>query len=338
MKKPVFILTEIFLSIVLAASAAAAVVLTADIRSGGAILPQSLFTSENKNSANNAQSSHSPVQQSSTVSEASTVKEESSKPAEVSQQSKTEETSKQDSKPEESKSEESKPEESAPTTAETLSLQLTEPKNLNSQPKELTSYIKNYGYDYDTLGFDHMIVVDTGKKSTAKIYCYQKSSKGYWWDIAGSGKALTEKAFIGKEGADFDIKKDSKKTPLGFYAVSEGFYIGKKPKTTFSMFEITDDTYLVTDPSSKYYNQHVEGTKKKDWKSADHLIDNKEANKYGLVVGFNTDSPADKKLASGIFMNIGSEPTEGCIALPETELKAIIEWLDNDSSCYIFIT
>ena len=187
-----------------------------------------------------------------------------------------------------------------------------------------------------SLGFDHVIIVDSDTNSGAKVYCYQKTAKGYWWNIAGEGKPITDQAYIGTGGADFEIKRGSKKTPMGFYSVGDGFYIDDKPDTTYPMFQITDKTYWVDDPKSKFYNKKVEGTDKKDWTSADHMISSADAYKYGLVIEFNTSSP-DPKMASSIFMHCGNSVTEGCIAMPENIMKAILEWLDKDSNVYTLI-
>lgn len=341
MKKAGFIITQTILSLILTASVGSAVVLTMDIRSGGKILPQELFHTQ-------AKSKNTQNQNSGTVNEAKTSKEESkteesSKPVQESktesrQESKAESKPAQESeKPEESqKAEESKKPEESKADSNGLNLILEEPKNLKENPKELIKIVEDYGYGSDFLGFDNLILVDVGEKSTAKVYCYQKSSKDIWWNIAGDGKTITDKAFIGSGGADFDIKNGSKKTPLGFYSISEGFYIGEKPHTTFPLFEITDDVYWVTDTKSKYYNQKVDSTVKKDWTAADHMIDDKDAKKYGLVVEFNTSSP-DGKLAPEIFVRCGTAPTQGSIALPENIMKAILEWLSADGSTYIFI-
>ena len=123
---------------------------------------------------------------------------------------------------------------------------------------------------------------------------------------------------------------------MGFYSVGDGFYIDDKPDTTYPMFQITDKTYWVDDPKSKFYNKKVEGTDKKDWTSADHMISSADAYKYGLVIEFNTSSP-DPKMASSIFMHCGNSVTEGCIAMPENIMKAILEWLDKDSNVYTLI-
>ena len=332
MKKPVFIVTEVLLSLLLAASAGTAAVLAADIRTGGAVIPPSVMDSIKKATGTDSkkpQSSQAPQESSSAASETAS---EEAKESEEPSKAASEPQSQEESSAAESSAEESR----APEN--TLDLQLEEPKNLNAQPEELTKLIKDYGYDYTMLGFDKFIVVHSDDKSGAEVYCYQRSSKGYWWDIAGTGKPITDKAFVGEKGVDFDIKPDSKKTPMGFYSIDEGFYIGEKPTTTFPMFEIKDDTYWVNDPDSRYYNSKVDGTDNKDWSTAEHMIDAKDAYKYGIVVEFNTDTPPDKKLASSIFMHIGSAPTQGSICVPEDVLKAIIEWLDDDSRTYIFIT
>lgn len=302
MKKSSFIIAEIILSAVFLTAAASVGILAADINSNGKIL-DSVF------------SNNSSVQQESSANENKKPQEES---VQVSEQSKTE----------------SKTESSTPSA--TQNLQIKEPKNLSKQPKELTQYIKNYGYDYDYMNFDHLIVAVTDK-TEAKLYCYQKSSNGYWWNIAGDGKAIADKCYIGEKGADFEIKEGSKITPLGFYQLGSGFYIDQKPSTNYPMFQITDDTYWVDDPKSKFYNQKVEGTSKKDWSSADHMITVGDRYKYGLVINYNTD-PIVAGKGSEIFLHCGTGNTAGSIALPEETMKAILEWLDKDSNAYIFIT
>lgn len=306
MKKSSFIITETILAAVLAVSAAAVGVFASDIVNSGKIAE--------------------PVKSESTV-------QESTKPESTTQQSAEEssvqETSKKDEQSASETSQESKP-------SSSQKLQLTPPENLSSQPEELTKYISDYGYSYDNINFDHLVVVDTND-SKGTVYCYQKADNGYWWNIAGDGKPLTDKCYIGENGADFVITETSKKTPLGFYQLGEGFYIDEKPSTSYPMFRITEDTYWVDDPKSKYYNQKVEGTDKKDWKSAEHMISETDAYKYGIVINYNTD-PVVANAGSAIFMHCKNSPTSGCVGVPEDIMKTILEWLDKDSNAFIFIT
>ncbi len=319
MKKPAFVITEIFLSLVLASAVAAVAVLAVDIRSGGKILPASLFGE----SENSEESSWTEEDIRNTKKEVSQV---------------TESSKEESSKKESSGSETSKQESSGKEQEKTSQLILKAPKDLKEQPKDLSKFITSYGYDFDTLPSDHFIVVDCDENSKAKVYCYQKSTKGIWWNIAGDGKPITEKGFIGEKGYDFNVAPDSKKTPYGIYSIGQGFYIGEKPKTSYPLFEITDKTYWIDDPNSQFYNQRVEGTDQKDWSSADHMITETKSYKYGLVVNFNTNSPADKNMAGSIFMHCGDAPTGGSIVVPESTMKSVLEWLDSESEVYIFIT
>ncbi|MDD6488789.1 MAG: L,D-transpeptidase family protein [Clostridia bacterium] len=306
MKKSSFIITEIALAAVFAVSAVTVGFFASDIINNGK-------TAE-------------PIKSESSV-------QESTKPESTEQSSKSESSVQETSKKAESSAEES-PEESKSSSS--LKLQLTPPENLSSQPEELTTYISNYGYFYDNMNFDHLIVVDTND-SKGTVYCYQQAENGYWWNIAGDGKPLTDKCYIGENGADFVVTENSKKTPLGFYQLGEGFYIDDKPSTSYPMFRITEDTYWVDDPKSVYYNQKVEGTEKKDWESAEHMISETDAYKYGIVINYNTD-PVVANAGSAMFMHCKNSATSGCVAVPEDIMKTILEWLDKDSNAYIFIT
>ena len=301
MKKSSFIITEIVLAAVFAVSAVTVGVFASDIINGGKKIEP--------------------------VKTESTVQESTEQPP--NKENSVQETSKKDEQSAAETSQESKP-------SSSMKLQLTPPENLSSQPEELTKYIYDYGYSYDNMNFDHLIVVDTND-STGTVYCYQQADNGYWWNIAGDGKPLTDKCYIGENGADFVITENSKKTPLGFYQLGEGFYIDEKPSTSYPMFKITDDTYWVDDPKSKYYNQKVEGTDNKDWKSAEHMISETDAYKYGIVINYNTD-PVVANAGSAIFMHCKNSTTSGCVAVPEDIMKTILEWLDKDSNAFIFIT
>ncbi len=328
MKKPVFIIAETFLSLVLVASLAAVAALAIDIKTGGSLIPPELYGGKTESSSQKQESSveSSKQQNSSGNSE----KQESS--GKQKDSVKKESSEKSDAKQQTSKTESS----AGSKEKSTEGLILKAPEGLSKQPEDLSKFIGDYGYSFENLSFDHLIVVDTDTNSGANVYCYQKNDNDIWWNIAGENKPITDKGFVGEKGPDYDIKPGSKKSPLGFYSLGEGFYIGEKPDTTYSMFEITDDTYWVTDPGSAYYNTKVEGTDKKDWSSADHMISLKDKYKYGIVVEYNTYN-IDNSLAGAIFMQCGTATTQGSIAVPEKTMKTILEWLDEDSKAYIYI-
>ena len=218
---------------------------------------------------------------------------------------------------------------------------LTEPEGLESQPKELEEFMLAYEYSFENdLTGDKLILVEAdnfSNTSKAKLYCYEKSEKGYWWNIAGEGKTVTDEVYIAQNGSAYEVTADSKKTPAGMWLLGEGFYIGEKPETSYPLFEITENTYWVTDTESSFFNQKVEGTDEKDWTKAEHMSAAAKSYKYGLVIDYNTYS-TDPEKPSAIFMHCGNTPTEGCIAVPENVMKAVLEWLDDDCSPFIWIT
>ena len=333
MKKPTFVIAEIFLSLLLAGSLAAVAVLAVDLNTGGSIIPPELYGGEAKpkqESSEEDKKQESKKEESSQVSSESSAKtsEETSQKTESSADKKKEESS----KAEQSKTE-TKP---SDTVSFKDKLILQQPENSTDQPKEMEEFITDYGFDFDILYGDHFIAVDATEGGKADIYCYQKGDNGIWWNISGDGKKFSENAFIGENGPAYEVTPGSKKSPLGFYTLGQGFYIGQKPDSTYSMFEITDDTYWVNDPGSAFYNTKVEGTDRKDWSSAIHMITETEAYKCGIVVNYNT-SNIKSDLSSSVFMYCGNAPTEGGIALPESEMLTIREWLDKDSIAMICI-
>lgn len=341
MKKPGLIITETIFSLILAASVAAVTIIAIDLKTDRFHLDQyNPFASQTSAESHQDPEKETPAKQDNekqALESASEPVSETSAEKETSEQA-SKETSKEASKPEESSGDVSEASEAEIKTVKLLS----EPENLKSQPKELVDTMKKYGYTLDNIiSGDRIILVDTnssGERTRAIVYCYQKSEKSnYWWNVAGEGKPLTDQAFIGENGSDYEVAPGSKKTPGGIWMAGDGFYIKDKPSTDYPMFRITENTYWVTDPKSKFYNRKVEGTDKKDWSSAEHMITADKSYKYGMVIEYNTGSP-DPKQGSAIFLHCGNAPTEGCIALPENIMKTIMEWLKKDSRVSVFVT
>lgn len=329
MKKPAFIITETICSVILAASVAAVAVLAVDLNTDQFHLDRfNPFTQGNsvseqkkqqtsKNSADSSDQKKTDAQ----VSEKGAAEKETSDTKNADTSEVSHDTSDQ---------------------KKTAVRFLPEPENLDHQPEDLVNMLTRYTYTLeDSVDGNKVILIDTASgsdRTKAVIYCYQRSgSTGYWWNVAGEGKALCEEAYIGENGSEFDPAPDSGITPGGIFSAGKGFYISDKPNTTYSLFQITDDTYWVTDPESAFYNQQVEGTENKDWSKADHMITSDKSYKYGLVINYNTSDP-DKDRSSAVFIQCGSSPTQGSIAVPEDVMKSILEWLDEDSYVSVFIT
>lgn len=314
MKKPLFVITEIFLSLVFAAAAAATAVVAVDIKTD-------IFHVDKLD----------PLHISSLIPSSKENKKEEKVKKEISEIMLVE------------NKQASETQESLQKLAENkIKDFLKEPENLDHQPADLEEFMLAYEYSFEEdLTGNKLILVEADNNlsntSKAKLYCYEKNKDGYWWNVAGEGKTVTDEVYIGENGSAYEVTADSKKTPAGMWLLGEGFYIGQKPDTTYPTFEITEDTYWVTDTESAFFNQKVDGAEEKDWTKAEHMIAAPKSYKYGLVISYNTYEP-DTEKPSAIFMHCGNTPTEGCIAVPENVMKAVLEWLDGDCAPFIWIT
>lgn len=313
MKKPLFVITEIFLSLVCAAAVAATAVVAIDIKTDILHIDRldplhlgSLIPSEKKDDKDEKVKKE--------LSEIILVENKQASDTQASLQKLAESR---------------------------INAFVKEPEKLDHQPSDLEEFMTAYEYSFETdLTGNKLILVEAdnyANTSKAKLYCYEKNKDGYWWNIAGEGKTVTEEVYIGENGSAYEVTADSKKTPAGMWLLGDGFYIGKKPDTTYPMFEIKEDTYWVTDTESEFFNQKVDGTDEKDWTKAEHMTAAAKAYQYGLVIEYNTFAP-DAEKPSAIFMHCGNTPTEGCIAVPENVMQAVLEWLDEDCAPFIWIT
>ena len=265
MKKPLFVITEIFLSAVFVAAAAAAAAVAVDIKTDmfhidklDPLKISSMFSSSEKQESSSNNSVKKEVSAMILDDEKKTAKTESSV--------KKDESSAESGDVSEGESSEDE-------TTESSGGFVDEPEYLEIQPDELVELAEAYEYTFeDDLNGNKLLLIEADNSSStskAKIYCYDKTADGYWWNSLGDGNTITEDAYIGENGSGYDITADSKKTPSGIWTLGKGFYIGEKPDTDYPMFEITENTYWVTDEKSKSFNKKVEGTDKKDWSKAD---------------------------------------------------------------------
>lgn len=204
----------------------------------------------------------------------------------------------------------------------------TEPSEI---PHELQNLLIMGNCNSDTLdavNTNQLIVVNSGG-TTADISFYERTNEKWIKD-----ENLTCTGFVGSEGTVTYMSEQVSGTPKGFYSIGSAFYQYNTPYTGLSTFKITNDTYWIDDPDSKFYNQRVEGVSDKDWKSAEHMMAIPNY-KYGFVINYNT--PAEYNKGSAIFFHIGSNPTNGCIATSENMVLAYLAKLNAGENPYILI-
>lgn len=144
------------------------------------------------------------------------------------------------------------------------------------------------------------------------------------------------KSVIGANGvATAEEKKEGdRKTPAGLYPLGEAF--GTQPLALHMDYRyITSEDKFIDDSNSKDYNTWVYG--KTDAKSYESML--RDPYKLGAVIQYNMN-PVIAGKGSAIFMHIWRnpiKPTAGCVAMSESSLLKILQWVDKAQHPYVYI-
>lgn len=142
---------------------------------------------------------------------------------------------------------------------------------------------------------------------------------------------------LGKGGIRTKKREGDGGTPAGTYLLRRVHYRADKgaaPATGLPVDEIARDDGWCDDPNDAAYNRPVKlpcaASHEKMWREDDL---------YNLVVevGYN-DAPPVAGLGSAIFMHVakpGYQPTEGCVALKEADLRAVLARIGPDTKIEI---
>jgi len=146
------------------------------------------------------------------------------------------------------------------------------------------------------------------------------------WQLAFPAAAAT----IGRSGltsADQKTEGDGC-TPSGIYAL--GTVFGGEPAVATAMpyRQVTEDACWVDDPASPQYNCWVNG--KPQAVSWEQMLQPDGLYRLGIVVEYNT-TPVIAGKGSVILVHLWrgpDKPTQGCVALAESDLVQLVAWLE----------
>jgi D-alanyl-D-alanine dipeptidase len=147
----------------------------------------------------------------------------------------------------------------------------------------------------------------------------------------GSGIVRVDDQAAGTTGPT--KKEGDGRAPAGIFRLSKAFGYASQARTQWKMpyLNLTSSVECVDDTASKFYNQVVDrSTVAPDWNSSEHMLRPDDLYRWGIVVDYNS-SPAIAGSGSCIFMHIWrgpGQPTVGCTAMPQTDLEALLAWLD----------
>jgi L,D-peptidoglycan transpeptidase YkuD (ErfK/YbiS/YcfS/YnhG family) len=171
-----------------------------------------------------------------------------------------------------------------------------------------------------------VVVTNDDPRSSVAVLFALEERDGHWQQAF-----LPMEAVIGRNGfAHIGEKREGDgKTPSGVFPLSIVFGYHKTPPTRMPYRVITREDVWVDDPASPDYNTAV----KRDRTAAlsfEEMRRHDDLYKYVIVVDYNT-MPVVKDRGSAIFIHLWKgpgEPSAGCIALAEDDVRKLIGWLD----------
>lgn len=190
---------------------------------------------------------------------------------------------------------------------------------------------------------NQLIVVEIGNINTMKIY--------------EDGNLIKEinHVEIGKNGASENIHESSIKTPLGHFNLGIAFGTHDL-NINYPYIKINENLYWIDDVNSKYYNKlislnnkintynypYIINTDKKEFVSAEHLIDYPKQYEYAVNIEYNINGEKYENgigKGSAIFLHcLGDKGyTGGCIAISKEDMLFVLNFLNRNKKPQILI-
>ena len=112
-------------------------------------------------------------------------------------------------------------------------------------------------------------------------------------------------------------------------------YRNNKKYNSIVYIKISKNLYWIDDINSKYYNQLVDITKiKKDWNSAENLLENKQPYEYAIEIKTNPTNIPGK--GSAIFLHCKrKEYTKGCISIEKDKMGHLLSLINSETKIKI---
>jgi glucan-binding YG repeat protein len=168
---------------------------------------------------------------------------------------------------------------------------------------------------------NQLILVTTTGYNTykAQIRTFEKVDNKWYQKLNVNG-------FIGKYGFATVMKEGAAKSPRGEYTIGTAFGRFQNPGTKLPYRQITSDDVWVDDSNSPLYNTWQKASQNNGrWASAEKM--NISAYNYGFVINYNTEKRIPGA-GSAIFFHVSSNFTMGCTGTSQSNVIAILKWLD----------
>jgi L,D-peptidoglycan transpeptidase YkuD (ErfK/YbiS/YcfS/YnhG family) len=184
-------------------------------------------------------------------------------------------------------------------------------------------------------GTRQLIVVTSNGYGTsvATIETFNRVN-GLWQPAFGAmGGRIGSKGFSGNH-VEGDLT-----TPTGVYGIGGTMYgIDANPGVRYRYHQLVPDDYWDENPGSPTYNTFVHGAN--PGAGSEALWQVAPQYNYFAVINYNTPAvPANPPRGSAIFLHvINIAGTAGCVALAQSDLVRVLDWLDPAASPRIVMT
>ncbi|WP_262285996.1 L,D-transpeptidase [Micromonospora sp. MA102] len=155
--------------------------------------------------------------------------------------------------------------------------------------------------------------------SYAKLSAYQRTANSGWRRAYGPVSAR-----IGSGGFTWSHQEGVPTTPIGVFTLPLAFGWAD-PGTKLPWRTATTDSVWVDDPESNYYDTWQTAPANGRWTSAEQL--HISLYQWAIWINFNPQhTPND---GSAVFLHLlGSGATAGCVAVDQTSLLWLLDWID----------
>jgi L,D-peptidoglycan transpeptidase YkuD (ErfK/YbiS/YcfS/YnhG family) len=167
------------------------------------------------------------------------------------------------------------------------------------------------------------VVAPSTSSTVATLQAYEKSGSG--WRTYGS--AIT--AHVGSNGLSSQTRESLSATPIGSFTLTQAFGRNANPGTALPYTRTTPADWWISQ-SGPLYNtlQHCSGSCAfTQGDPNEHLYYTTPFYNYAVVIDYNR-APVTQGAGSAFFLHVtDGAPTAGCVAIPQDNLTALMQWL-----------
>jgi L,D-peptidoglycan transpeptidase YkuD (ErfK/YbiS/YcfS/YnhG family) len=203
----------------------------------------------------------------------------------------------------------------------------TRPTTPAAAPAPVTGQALPLGYSTGAATRVITVVASSTAATTASLQAWDKAPGGGWLRHGGAIAA-----HVGADGLSTSPSESRSATPIGSFSLTQSFGALANPGTGLPYFQTNSADWWISQPGSLYNtHQHCSGSCPfTQGDPNEHLYYETPFYNYAVVIDYNTPNagPVRQGAGSAFFLHVtDGTPTAGCVAIPQTSLVPIMQWL-----------